>query len=95
MFIFFVQGKSDRNTMLKWYFCVLSDNWHDHRDSPIKPELVLIYRKPDDVTLYTSCNTDINSNFANVRFYLQSSGGKKPTENALNVKLIFFGFIIK
>ena len=29
----------------------LSNNWHDHRDCHIKPDLVLIYRKPDDETL--------------------------------------------
>jgi len=29
----------------------LSNNWHDHRDCHIKPDLVLIYRKPDDDTL--------------------------------------------
>ena len=26
----------------------LSNNWHDHRDCHIKPDLVLIYRKPDN-----------------------------------------------
>lgn len=29
----------------------LSNNWHDHRDCHIKPDLVLIYRKPDEQTL--------------------------------------------
>lgn len=29
----------------------LSNNWHDHRDCHIKPDLVLIYRKPDDATV--------------------------------------------
>jgi mRNA interferase YafQ len=29
----------------------LSNNWHDHRDCHIKPDLVLIYRKPDAQTL--------------------------------------------
>ncbi len=29
----------------------LSDNWKDHRDCHIKPDLVLIYRKPDSETL--------------------------------------------
>ncbi|PJD92935.1 MAG: hypothetical protein CK424_05045 [Legionella sp.] len=29
----------------------LSNNWHDHRDCHIKPDLVLIYRKPYDATL--------------------------------------------
>ena len=29
----------------------LSGDWADHRDCHIKPDLVLIYRKPDDETL--------------------------------------------
>jgi mRNA interferase YafQ len=29
----------------------LTGNWCDHRDCHIKPDLVLIYRKPDDMTL--------------------------------------------
>ena len=29
----------------------LSNNWKEHRDCHIKPDLVLIYRKPDDETL--------------------------------------------
>jgi mRNA interferase YafQ len=29
----------------------LSNNWSDHRDCHIKPDLVLIYRLPDDETL--------------------------------------------
>ena len=29
----------------------LSSNWKDHRDCHVKPDLVLIYRKPDDDTL--------------------------------------------
>ena len=29
----------------------LSGNWRDHRDCHIKPDLVLIYRKPDADTL--------------------------------------------
>ena len=29
----------------------LSNNWSDHRDCHIKPDLVLIYRLPDDDTL--------------------------------------------
>ena len=34
-------------------FCdhALTGNWKDHRDCHIKPDLVLIYRKPDDETL--------------------------------------------
>jgi len=29
----------------------LTGDWKDHRDCHIKPDLVLIYRKPDDYTL--------------------------------------------
>ncbi len=29
----------------------LAGEWKDHRDCHIKPDLVLIYRKPDDETL--------------------------------------------
>lgn len=29
----------------------LSGDWADHRDCHIKPDLVLVYRKPDDETL--------------------------------------------
>ncbi len=29
----------------------LSGNWSDHRDCHIKPDLILIYRKPDTNTL--------------------------------------------
>ncbi len=29
----------------------LSNNWQDYRDCHIRPDLVLIYRKPDDDTL--------------------------------------------
>ena len=29
----------------------LSGNWADHRDCHVKPDLVLIYRKPDDEIL--------------------------------------------
>jgi mRNA interferase YafQ len=29
----------------------LGGEWSDHRDCHIRPDLVLIYRKPDDVTL--------------------------------------------
>ncbi len=30
---------------------LLAGEWKDHRDCHIKPDLVLIYRKPDDRTL--------------------------------------------
>lgn len=29
----------------------LTGDWNDHRDCHVKPDLVLIYRKPDDATL--------------------------------------------
>lgn len=29
----------------------LSGEWSDHRDCHVKPDLVLIYRKPDELTL--------------------------------------------
>ncbi|HEB4991022.1 MULTISPECIES: type II toxin-antitoxin system YafQ family toxin [Klebsiella/Raoultella group] len=29
----------------------LSGDWKDHRDCHVKPDLVLIYRKPDDTVL--------------------------------------------
>jgi len=29
----------------------LSGHWKDHRDCHVKPDLVLIYQKPDDATL--------------------------------------------
>jgi mRNA interferase YafQ len=29
----------------------LSGEWADHRDCHVRPDLVLIYRKPDDETL--------------------------------------------
>ena len=29
----------------------LSGEWSDHRDCHVKPDLVLIYRKPDEATL--------------------------------------------
>ena len=29
----------------------LSGNWNDHRDCHLKPDLLLIYRKPGKVTL--------------------------------------------
>ncbi len=29
----------------------LSGEWHDHRDCHVRPDLILIYRKPDNETL--------------------------------------------
>jgi mRNA interferase YafQ len=34
-----------------YYDHALIGNWKDHRDCHIKPDLVLIYRKPDETTL--------------------------------------------
>ena len=34
-----------------YYDHALIGNWKDHRDCHIKPDLVLIYRKPDEATL--------------------------------------------
>ncbi|MBK8538024.1 MAG: type II toxin-antitoxin system mRNA interferase toxin, RelE/StbE family [Candidatus Competibacteraceae bacterium] len=31
-----------------------SGDWKDHRDRHLKPDLVLIYRKPDDVGAFTT-----------------------------------------
>jgi len=33
----------------------LSGEWSDHRDCHIRPDLVLIYRKPDDTSLERAC----------------------------------------
>ncbi len=35
----------------RYYDHPLSGEWEDHRDCHIKPDLVLIYRKPDHKTL--------------------------------------------
>jgi len=35
----------------RYYDHALTHNWKDHRDCHIKPDLVLIYRKPDEETL--------------------------------------------
>ena len=35
----------------KYYDHPLTGNWKDHRDCHIKPDLLLIYRKPDDERL--------------------------------------------
>jgi mRNA interferase YafQ len=42
-----------KNTVLphRYYDHPLSGEWNDHRDCHIKPDLVLIYRKPDAATL--------------------------------------------
>ncbi len=35
----------------RYYDHALNGNWKDHRDCHIKPDLVLIYRKPDNESL--------------------------------------------
>jgi mRNA interferase YafQ len=35
----------------KYHDHPLEGQWNDHRDCHVKPDLVLIYHKPDDVTL--------------------------------------------
>ena len=35
----------------KYFDHALTGNWADHRDCHVKPDLVLIYRKPDETTL--------------------------------------------
>jgi mRNA interferase YafQ len=42
---------SDKKLPEKYYDHPLVGNWKDHRDCHIKPDLVLIYRKPDETTL--------------------------------------------
>lgn len=41
----------DETLMPKYRDHALTGNWSDHRDCHIKPDLVLIYRKPDKKTL--------------------------------------------
>lgn len=43
--------KRDKPLAAKHRDHALSNNWHDHRDCHIKPDLILIYRKPDEKTL--------------------------------------------
>jgi mRNA interferase YafQ len=42
---------ADKPLAVKYKDHPLSNNWADHRDCHIKPDLVLIYRLPDDETL--------------------------------------------
>lgn len=42
---------SDRPLDEKHHDHALTGDWKDHRDCHIKPDLVLIYRKPDDDSL--------------------------------------------
>ena len=42
----------DKKLPEKYYDHPLVGEWKDHRDCHIKPDLVLIYRKPDEATLH-------------------------------------------
>lgn len=42
---------TDKKLPEKYYDHPLVGEWKDHRDCHIKPDLVLIYRKPNDITL--------------------------------------------
>jgi mRNA interferase YafQ len=42
---------NDQPLAEKFHDHALSNNWQDYRDCHIRPDLVLIYRKPDDQTL--------------------------------------------
>ncbi len=42
---------SDQPLELRHRDHALTGEWKDHRDCHVKPDLVLIYRKPDDATL--------------------------------------------
>ena len=41
----------DKPLSRRYYDHPLSGEWQDHRDCHVKPDLVLIYRKPDNKTL--------------------------------------------
>lgn len=42
---------NDALLALRYRDHALTGDWKDHRDCHVKPDLVLIYRKPDDATL--------------------------------------------
>lgn len=42
---------NDQRLPQRYFDHALSNNWDDHRDCHVKPDLVLIYRKPDEKTL--------------------------------------------
>ena len=42
---------SDAALEAAWRDHALTGDWKDHRDCHVRPDLVLIYRKPDDETL--------------------------------------------
>jgi mRNA interferase YafQ len=51
-FVAVVQTLANDQTLAeRFHDHALSNNWQDYRDCHIRPDLVLIYRKPDDETL--------------------------------------------
>ena len=42
---------NDQPLAEKYHDHALAGDWNDHRDCHVKPDLVLIYRKPDDAVL--------------------------------------------
>lgn len=42
---------ADKKLPQKYFDHPLSGDWKDHRDCHIKPDVVLMYRKPDEVSL--------------------------------------------
>lgn len=42
---------ADRELEPKYRDHALIGNWSDHRDCHLRPDLILIYRKPDETTL--------------------------------------------
>ncbi|QWD91453.1 type II toxin-antitoxin system YafQ family toxin [Polynucleobacter sp. MWH-Braz-FAM2G] len=41
----------DASLPQNYYDHALKGDWHDHRDCHIKPDLILIYRRPNETTL--------------------------------------------
>jgi mRNA interferase YafQ len=51
-FVAIVTALANDHTLAEKYFDhVLTGDWKDHRDCHIRPDLVLIYRKPNDAVL--------------------------------------------
>ena len=42
---------NDEPLSVRYFDHALKGNWEDHRDCHLKPDLILIYRKPDAETL--------------------------------------------
>jgi mRNA interferase YafQ len=46
---------ADQSLPRRYFDHPLSGEWNDHRDCHIRPDLVLIYRKPDESNLELVC----------------------------------------